>query len=104
MAKKRRSGTPRSIRMMNYAFIDEARQRWDFVRVLSKADTKAFLTSDEIERTLLNDVAFSTVREVDERTATDLLSSVRWGSAPTDLRACLFSRGSRKTLVLILED
>lgn len=104
MAKKRKVGSPRLIRMMNLAFFDEVGQRRDFVRTLSTADTKALVSSPTIARTLVNDVAFSTVRAVDEQEAYDLMSSVPWGTAPTQLRATLFSRGALRTLVLVVED
>jgi hypothetical protein len=61
VTKKRRTRSPRAIRMMNDAFFDETGQRWDFVRTLSR-------------------------------------------TAPTQLRATLFSRGSLRTLVLVVED
>ncbi|TCI99366.1 hypothetical protein [Aeromicrobium sp. IC_218] len=104
MAKKRKVGSPRSIRMMNYAFFDELGQRWDFVRALSRAETEGLISSPTIARTLVNDVAFSTVRALDEQEAHDLMSTMTWGPAPTQLQAALFSRAALSTLVLVVED
>lgn len=90
--------------MMHDAFIDEVGQRWDFVRTLARADTEALVSSPTIERTLVNEVALSTVRVLDEQEAHDLMSTTAWGTAPTQLRATLFSRGALRTLVLVVED